>query len=1117
MKRTILILTFLVLTIFVEGQDPLPSDTAKHALPTYSFSFYTRDSSVYIYKGVKYGYTKLISNRKARQLIDSLGRSNSSAFKLKVDTINPDGYVPINRLTKQLALKRSLTDHDSLSNLDEKSYNSLTDKPIIGDTATVGQHIRNKTDAHDLVTRLNLKVDKVTGQSLIRTTFRDSIPGQIAAKVNIDQSTPQTVGVTGARLAKLWATDITVTNAITGSVTGNAGTVTNGVYTNDARLTDARTPTSHAHGNITNAGLIGTTASLPIITGTGGILQTGSFGSTAGTFLEGRTFGTAANFEYPIFSLPIAASTDITTTYDVATWGDSMTAGQGGTPYPTQLATLTGLTVFNGGVGGESSTGIRNRMIADTGKHGWPTIIWAGRNNFSDSTTIKADIAIMVAALGHTNYLIISVCNAASAGEEKGGVEYLQITSLNNALKRVYGGRYLDIRSYLISNYDPSNSTDVSNYIDDIIPSSFRSDHVHLNTRGYYLVAKKIFETIDKWNSGSGEIITPSLLRNLFANPIPFGSTTPNTGTFSTLTANDSIRLGGKKFNISGDNSSVHLNAKFIPLKDNTYDLGYDSGGYRWRNLFLSGDASAAKFKFINGTSNMIVLANGDTIATSTYEPAFSKNTGFNKNFGTTTGTVLEGRTFGTAANGSINDFINNNVVAQTASMNITGSGVFGYYVQSPYYVSNIETGTAPFTVTSTTLNTNLNADLLDGKHGSSYQPALNGTGFVKISGTTISYDNSTYLTALHTIGVLTGQVWGYDSHPTTTTGYGLPAYPTTLPASDVSAWAKAGTKPSYNTSEISENTNLYYTDVRVDARVVAGITGKQNTITTGATSQYFRGDLSLATFPTVGTWGALAYPTWSSGTPFVKMTAAGTFALDANTYSTNIHSNITALNAVSGTNTGDNAVNSLYSGLVTMTYPGAGIPLSTGSAWGTSITNNSSNWNTAYDDRMKWDGGSTGLTAATGRTSLGLGNSATKDTGTGSTNVATGDHNHSGVYQPVLLSNVPHTYTANTSFSLDLAYYVNASISTNTAINCTITNMPDGGTGNITITYTGTAIVTIIVDSGYTLIMPDGVWGSTTNAYTKAMASFSSGTRTFSYYRSGNNVTILGMTGNLH
>jgi len=49
-----------------------------------------------------------------------------------------------------------------------------------------------------------------------------------------DQTTPQTVGDTTNRLLKLWATDITVTNAITGSITGNAGTVTNGVYTNAA-------------------------------------------------------------------------------------------------------------------------------------------------------------------------------------------------------------------------------------------------------------------------------------------------------------------------------------------------------------------------------------------------------------------------------------------------------------------------------------------------------------------------------------------------------------------------------------------------------------------------------------------------------------------------------------------------------------------------------------------------------------------------------------------------------------------------------------------------------------------------------------------------------------------
>lgn len=66
---------------------------------------------------------------------------------------------------------------------------------------------------------------------------------------------------------------------------------------NDSRLSDSRTPTAHTHGNLTNAGAIGTTSGVPIITGTSGVLQAGSFGTTAGTFAAGNhthTFGTAA-------------------------------------------------------------------------------------------------------------------------------------------------------------------------------------------------------------------------------------------------------------------------------------------------------------------------------------------------------------------------------------------------------------------------------------------------------------------------------------------------------------------------------------------------------------------------------------------------------------------------------------------------------------------------------------------------------------------------------------------------------------------------------------------------------------------------------------------------------
>ena len=51
-----------------------------------------------------------------------------------------------------------------------------------------------------------------------------------------------------------------------------------------------------------------------------------------------------------------------------------------------------------------------------------------------------------------------------------------------------------------------------------------------------------------------------------------------------------------------------------------------------------------------------------------------------------------------------------------------------------------------------------------------------------------------------------------------------------------------------------------------------------------------------------------------------------------------------------------------------------------------------SPNWDTAYSERLRWDGGATGLDAATGRTSLGLGDSATRNVGTTAGTVAAGD-----------------------------------------------------------------------------------------------------------------------------
>jgi len=78
---------------------------------------------------------------------------------------------------------------------------------------------------------------------------------------------------------------ITGTGTIAADFGTTSGTICQG---NDSRLSDARTPTSHAHGNITNAGAIGTTAFKPIITSVGGELVAGDFGTTNGTFCQGN-------------------------------------------------------------------------------------------------------------------------------------------------------------------------------------------------------------------------------------------------------------------------------------------------------------------------------------------------------------------------------------------------------------------------------------------------------------------------------------------------------------------------------------------------------------------------------------------------------------------------------------------------------------------------------------------------------------------------------------------------------------------------------------------------------------------------------------------------------------
>jgi len=88
-----------------------------------------------------------------------------------------------------------------------------------------------------------------------------------------------------------------------------------------------------------------------------------------------------------------------------------------------------------------------------------------------------------------------------------------------------------------------------------------------------------------------------------------------------------------------------------------------------------------------------------------------------------------------------LRSYTQGNSVLLTGNQTVAGIKTFTSQI-----ASSVATGTAPFSVASTTKVTNLNADLLDGLSSADFQATLSGTGIVKSTAGTISYltDNST-------------------------------------------------------------------------------------------------------------------------------------------------------------------------------------------------------------------------------------------------------------------------------------------------------------------------------------------------------------------------------------
>jgi lysophospholipase L1-like esterase len=164
----------------------------------------------------------------------------------------------------------------------------------------------------------------------------------------------------------------------------------------------------------------------------------------------------------------------------IAAWGDSLTSGnQDGTgiTYPNWLSSLYSpiRTVYNEGVGGNTSSQILARAEALPVLFGNTAVIWSGRNDYSTPTQVESDIAAMVAELTTSHYLVLGILNNDTSTEQSGGTGYGQITSLNSALSGIYGSHFINVRANLVDAYNAANPVDVLNHTDDVPPYTLRA------------------------------------------------------------------------------------------------------------------------------------------------------------------------------------------------------------------------------------------------------------------------------------------------------------------------------------------------------------------------------------------------------------------------------------------------------------------------------------------------------------------------------------------------------------------------------------------------------------------------------------------------------------------
>ena len=283
-----------------------------------------------------------------------------------------------------------------------------------------------------------------------------------------------------------------------------------------------------------------------------------------------------------------------------------------------------------------------------------------------------------------------------------------------------------------------------------------------------HIAAAHLFQTYASPISGTVEsICTSSVLRNLFSiapgrvvSYIPLQSivangTAPFIVSSNTVVGNlnadmvDGLHLSdfdGRYVKKAGDTMTgdLTMNNKGFNIVQGTRVVKTGGNWIHGGSDVASVDDANLRFGSWNGIGWYPTIS-GQTVAQGKNAMWLNVRTGaLNVAGGIKESTICIGRVnsagnYDAAYNGEINRYDNHLFLQHHSRTNLimcTGGGLAGIGTNSPgeklhvagntrtdgYFKSTVGTGTQPYQCSSTTLNTNLNADLLDGKHGAYYQ-----------------------------------------------------------------------------------------------------------------------------------------------------------------------------------------------------------------------------------------------------------------------------------------------------------------------------------------------------------------------------------------------------------